>query len=199
MARKQFPIQGGNVNSRTSTFPIAAVAFTVLLAASASGQGEQKKPAPEMERLSKMFVGSWRTSEKHEPGKIAPKGGTGNGSDTTRLGPGGMSLIYDYKSSDPTGKFAAHGILWWDPQDRGYRAVECQNRSETGCEIGAWHWNGNDLVSEEEGVKEAWTNITPTSRTFYMEASTDSGQMKRVTTIEYTRVEGSNAAENKKP
>ncbi len=77
--------------------------------------------------------------------------------------------------------------------------MECQNRSETGCEIGVWHWNGNDLVSEEDGVKEAWTKITPTSRTFYMENATDSGQMKRLMTIEYTRVGGSNTAENKKP
>ncbi len=78
------------MNSRMFAF---AVAFTVLLATSVSAPGEQKKPASEMERLRKMFVGRWRTSEKHEPGKIAPEGGTGNGSDTIRLGPGGMSLI----------------------------------------------------------------------------------------------------------
>ena len=146
------------------------------------------RPAPEMEKLSKMFVGIWSTSEKHEPWKIAPEGGTGKGSDTVRLGPGGMSLISDYKASDPMGKFAAHGVIWWDAKEQGYKSLECQNRSPAGCEVGGtWKWEGNDLVLHEEGIKEAWTDITTTSRTFYMDASTESGPIKRVMTIRYIK------------
>ena len=144
------------------------------------------KPAPEMEKLSKMFVGLWKTREKHEPGEITPKGGVGQGVETVRPGPGEMSLVYDYQASDPMGKFAAHGVLWWDVKERGYRNVECQNRSTTGCEVGLWRWEGRDLVSHNEGMKMAWTDITPTSRTFYMDTA-DGGQMKRVMTIEYTK------------
>ncbi len=152
------------------------------------------RPAPEMEKLSKMFVGFWSTSEKHEPWKIAPKGGTGKGSDTVRHGPGGMSLISDYKSTDPMGKFIAHGIIWWDAKEQGYKGVECQNRSPVGCEVGSiWKWEGNDLVSHEEGLKEAFTDITPTSHTFYMDASTDHGTMSRVMTIHYSKIAGTGA------
>lgn len=158
------------------------------------------KPAPEMERLSRIFVGTWSTSEKHEPGRIAPKGGTGTGLDAVKLGPGGLSLVFDYKSSDPMGKFVAHGVIWWDAQEQGYKGLECTNRSPGGCEVGGlWKWEGNDLVSHEEGLKEVFTDITPTSRTFYMDASTDGGPMKRFMTIKYTKSGGTKREAPKKP
>ena len=158
------------------------------------GMNIMPKPAPEMEKLSRVFVGTWSTSEKHEPGKIAPKGGVGKGTETDKLGPGGMSLVSDYKSSDPMGKFAAHGVIWWDAKEQAYKSLECQNRSPVGCEVGGtWKWEGNDLVLHEEGIKEVWTDITPTSRTFYMDASTEGGPMKRVMTIKYTKSGGTKA------
>ena len=151
---------------------------------------QEPRPAPEMQRLAGFLLGNWSTSEKHEPGDIAPKGGLGRGSDKVRLGPGGMSLISNYESVDPSGKFLAHIVIWWDAKAQAYRGVECHNRSAAGCEIGLWRWEGNDLVSHEEGVREVFTTFTPTSHTFYMEASTDSGPMRRIMTISYTKTGG---------
>jgi hypothetical protein len=169
---------------------ILAMIVVAVLAAPLLSQ--EPKPTPEMQRLSRFFVGSWSTNEKHEPGAIAPNGGIGKGSEKVALGPGGMSLISDYKASDPSGKFDAHTIMWWDAKEQAYRSLECRNRSAAaGCEAGLWRWEGSDLVSEdEEGIKMGWTDFTPTSRSFYMDASTDGGPMKRVMTIKYTKSGG---------
>ena len=150
---------------------------------------QQPPPAPEIQKLGKLLVGSWRSIEKHEPGRIAPKGGSGKGSERVDLGPGGMSLISDYTAVDPSGKFAAHTILWWDTKEKAYRSVECTNRSTSGCEMGLWRWDGNDLVSHEDGIKMAMTDFTPTTYTFCMDASTDSGSMARVMTIKFTNTQ----------
>src|SRR5712692_7515781 len=143
------------------------LAIIVATALAAPLLAQEPKPTPEMQRLSRLFVGSWSTGEKHEPGAIAPKGGIGEGSENVALGPGGMSLISDYKASDPSGKFVAHTIMWWDAKEKAYRSLECHNRSAAGCETGLWRWAGNDLVLDQEGIKMGWTDLTPTSRTFY--------------------------------
>jgi hypothetical protein len=51
------------------------------------------KPSPEMQKLSKMVVGTWNTTEKHEPSPWAPKGATGKGTVVFKNGPGGLSLV----------------------------------------------------------------------------------------------------------
>jgi len=57
------------------------------------------KPSPEMQKLSKMVVGTWNFTEKQEPSPWAPKGATGKGTAVFKNGPGGLSVIQDYKSS----------------------------------------------------------------------------------------------------
>ena len=148
---------------------------------------QEPTPAPEMHRLARLLVGIWSTNEKHEPGRIAPNGGLGRGSERVDLGPGGMSLIADYRSVDPSGKFAAHTVMWWDAKEQAYRSLECINRSADSCGMGLWRWEGIELVSHEEGLTEVFTEFTATSHTFYMDASTDGGPMKRVMTIKYTK------------
>jgi len=61
------------------------------------------KPAPEMQKLSKIVVGTWSTTEKHEPSPWAPKGATGKGTAVFKNGPGGLSVIEEYKSSSNHG------------------------------------------------------------------------------------------------
>ena len=169
---------------------VLAAILTVVLTAPLLAQ--EPTPAPEIQRLGRLLVGGWRSIEKHEPGRIAPKGGSGRGSERVDLGPGGMSLISDYRAVDPEGKFAAHTIFWWDTKEKAYRNLECSNRSTGGCHMGLWRWDGNDLVSHEEGIKMAFTDFTPKTYTFYMDASTDGGAMARVMTIKFTKTEAIN-------
>ena len=55
--------------------------------------------------------------------------------------------------------------------------------------MGLWRWDGDDLVSHEEGIKMAFTDLTPTTYTFYMDASTDGGSMARLMTIKFSKTE----------
>jgi uncharacterized protein DUF1579 len=166
------------------------------------------KPSPEMQELSKMVVGTWSSAEKQEPSPWAPKGATGKGTAVFKNGPGGLSVIQDYKSSSGMGGFAGHGVLWWDAQARGYKGIWCDSMTPGGCQIskGLAKWDGNNLVGTDESemmgqkvaMKETWTDITPNSFTFVMEGGPPGGEMKRMMTIKYTRM-GAATVETKKP
>ena len=148
---------------------------------------QEPTPPPQVQRLARVLVGSWRTQEQHEPGQIAPTGGRGQGAATVRLGPGARSLISDYTAVDPSGTFVSHSLMWWDSTAHAYRGVECYNRSPAGCEMGLWHWEGPDLVSHEDGITQVFTQFTRASYTYYMDGSSDHGALKRLMTIQFVR------------
>ncbi len=183
------------------------------MAKKTGGEGGQMampmaKPSPEMEKLGKMLVGTWSTSEKHEPSPWAPKGATGKGMAVIKKGPGGLSLVEDYKSSSGMGAFAGHGVVWWDAKAGGYKSVWCDSMTPVGCEPakGVAKWEGNSLVGTDESemmgqkmaMKETWSDITPDSFTFAMDGGPPGGAMKRMMTIKYTRA-GAPKTEAKKP
>ncbi len=155
------------------------------------------KPAPEMQKLLKTFVGSWTVAEKHEPGPFLPKGGEGKGEARFFPGPGGRSLIENYHSQNPMGRFSGHGVIWWDPKAGAYTGVWCDNSTPTGCEVGgATKWEGDnmmvgtmdtEMMGKKTHIKGTYTNITPDSFTYTMELSQDGGPMKKVMTVDYTR------------
>lgn len=166
------------------------------------------KPSPEMQKLSKMVAGTWSAAEKHEPSPWAPKGATGKGTATFKNGPGGLSLVQDYKSSSSMGSFAGHGVMWWDAQAGGFKGIWCDSMTPAGCTVnkGLSKWEGDNLVGSDEmemmgqkmAAKESWTDITPNAFTFVMDGGPPGGEMKRMMTIKYTRV-GAAKAEAKKP
>jgi len=175
---------------------------------------QMAKPAPEMQKLTKMFLGTWSTTEKHEPSPWMPKGGTGKGTATYKLGPGGLSLVEDYKSTNTMGgKFSGHGITWWDDKEKGYKGIWCDSMSAGGCEVskGLGRWDGNAIMFDNETemgdqkmtMKEVVTDITPRGFTFTMDMGPAGGEIKRVLTIKYARAgaakAGEQAAETKKP
>ncbi len=162
----------------------------------AQGMPMMTKPAPEIQKLIKMFSGTWIASEKMEPSEFAPQGGTGTGTDTVKAGPGGRSLVGDYRSKGSMGSFAGHGIIYWDPKRQAYSSVWCDSMTAEGCEVGATgKWEGNDLVFHSEGEmmgkkvhsKQVYTDLQPDAYTFYIDSSIDGGPMKRSLTINYTR------------
>ena len=88
-----------------------------------------------MQKLRKIVVGTWSTTEKMEPAPLAPKGATGKGTATFKNGPGGLSLIQDYESSGTMGSFTGHGVMWWDPQAGGFKGIWCDSMTPTGCAV----------------------------------------------------------------
>jgi hypothetical protein len=163
------------------------------------------KASPEMQKLVKTLAGSWTTSERFEASDMMPKGGTGNGHATFRPGPGGLSLVEDYRSRGGMGAFAGHGVIWWDANAQGYKSVWCDNMSPV-CQVanGLGKWEGNDLVFNDEmemegkktQMKEAYTDIKSSSMTMTMDTA-QGGPMKRFLTIKYKR-QGAAASESAK-
>lgn len=167
------------------------------------------KPSPEITKLIKTFTGTWTTAEKHEPSEWVPQGATGTGRAVFHPGPGGLSLIEDYRSQGAMGRFQGHGVLWWDDQAKVYKGIWCDNGTPKGCDTGGESkWEGDQIVGQmtmemmgkKYSMKMLYSNITPTSFTFGMDSSVDGGPMKHTMTIEYTKAEAKPAAAaEKKP
>lgn len=174
-------------------------------AAPAAQSMEMPKPAPEITKLIKMFSGTWNATEKHEVSDFMPKGGTGKGVDIVKAGPGGNSLLGDYRSTGAMGRFSGHGIIYWDAKKQAYSSIWCDSMSPS-CETSATgKWEGNDLVfrAEEEmmgkkmAMRQVYTDIKPDSYTFYIDVSMDGGPMKRDMTIHYVKATPKAATPNK--
>jgi hypothetical protein len=172
------------------------------------GMPMMSKPSPEIQKLIKDFAGTWSTSEKIEASEFIPQGGTGAGTDISKAGPGGNSLLGDYRSRGSMGSFSGHGIIFWDAKRQLYNSIWCDSMSPSGCEAGiSGKWEGEELVfnSESEMMgkkvqsKQVYTDIKPDSFTFYIDSSVDGGPIKRFMTIKYTRKAGSSAVPPAKP
>ncbi|HXN22446.1 MAG TPA: DUF1579 family protein [Candidatus Dormibacteraeota bacterium] len=176
--------------------------------ADGTGMPMVSKPSPEIQKVIKMFGGMWSTSEKIEASEFMPQGGTGSGTDSMKAGPGGNSLVNDYRSRGSMGSFAGHGIIFWDAKRQAFSSVWCDSMSPNGCESGmSGKWEGDDLVfnSETEMMgkkvqsKQVYTDIKPASFTFYIDSSTDGGPIKRAMTIKYTKKSANSGAGAARP
>ena len=183
--------------------PLAAALLLSLAVVAAQEPSTMKKkepltsppPAPEMQKLSRRLVGTWEVTEKHEPSQWSA-GGEGRGRDTYRLGPGGHSLIGDYRSSGPLGRnFRAQGIVTWDTGEKVYKMFWVNSLLPGGL-LARGRWQGSDLVWESEysagdkkiQEKVVVTDITPTSSTDRYHQSVDGGEMKLLMTLRRKKV-----------
>jgi hypothetical protein len=155
------------------------------------------QPEPEIQRLIAMFAGTWATEEKHEPSPWMPKGGTGRGTEKFRGGPGGLSLIAEYRSKNPNGAYEGHGIIFWDPRSQVYRSVWCDSVTPAGCSTGGvGKWEGDNLVFTEKDDldeetfenRQTYSDIKPGSFTFTMESASVGKRLKPVMTIRYKKI-----------
>src|SRR5712692_7294787 len=82
----------------------------------ASAAAQAAKPgATEMERL-KFYLGEWDYTETYT------NGGKNTGVYTSKLGPGGNSLINAFHSQGPVGDFEGLLVMTWDPKGKEYKA-----------------------------------------------------------------------------
>jgi len=135
-------------------------------------QEELKIPGPDVQNL---MLGKWSTQVRYAPTSDMPKGGTGEGTEIWRPGPGGLSVIEEYREKNENGVVEGLGIAWWDAKAHGQRFVWCENSNPDGCYVSkeVAKWDGTSLVWKEEqenaGKKrvylEEFRDITPTSFT----------------------------------
>lgn len=106
------------------------------------------QPGPEMEKL-KFLIGAWETKGGYEKSPMIPEGGAQTGWYKAQLGPGGFSVIADFKAEGPLGKEIGHEILTWDPKQNAYTTITVGN-AFPGANIGTAKWEGPDLVTVHE-------------------------------------------------
>lgn len=103
---------------------------------------------PEMDRL-KFYLGVWDYTETYPKSKFYPAGATNSGIYTSKLGPGGNSLINEFHSQGPGGESEGLLVMTWDPTEKTYNAYVFGGEfsgalQETGT------WQGDTLVYTAE-------------------------------------------------
>ncbi len=97
---------------------LLSLAVAMTIAARQDKPSQQAPPAKpgaaEMERL-KFYLGKWEYTESY------PKGGTNTGIYTSKLGPGGNSLMNTFHSQGPMGDFEGLLVMTWDPNEKAYK------------------------------------------------------------------------------
>ena len=123
---------------------IASVATLLLtLMSAASPQAPASLPTPEMQRLSKMYVGSWTYTETY------PNGAKNTGTYTSELGPGGNSIINRFHSKGPAGESEGVLVMTWDPAVKAYKCYVLGG-DFAGALIETGQWEGETLVFRGE-------------------------------------------------
>jgi hypothetical protein len=149
---------------------------------------------PEMARLLELLGGRWTTRVTNEPSPRQPEGGTSEGWEESRAGPGRASLILETASEGPSGGFAGAGIITWDSRAGNYELYWLSSASpEPGRFRG--EWRGEDLVFDgyeyiagrRFASRHSITEITPTAFIYFIDLGAELQSLRRATTIQYTR------------
>ena len=111
----------------------------------AAAPAPQAKPgAAEMARL-KFYLGEWDYTETYPKSAFSPNGGKNTGVYTSKLGPGGNSLINTFHSQGPIGDFEGLLVMTWDAKEKAYKAYVFGN-DFPGAVVQTGQFEGDALV-----------------------------------------------------
>jgi hypothetical protein len=140
-------------------------AFTLMVFRDAAAQ-EGKPPAlplPEMQKLSKLYVGAWTYTETYPKSPMAPNGGENTGFYTSELGPGGNSIFNHFHSKGPVGEFDGTIVMTWEPKEKCFKAYVFGD-SFPSAVVETGQWENDALVYRFElsmgPTKIALRNVT---------------------------------------
>ena len=155
------------------------------------------KPGAPMERLLRAFEGTWAIHEKFAAGPSRPNGATSEGKIVWRPGPGGFSLVEDYKSKQGDRQVTGLGVFWWDESAGGYRTIWCDSTNPGGCISfkNVVRWDGAQLVLVEDyemngkkfTFKEVFSDITSGTFTQTLYGAEAGGALKVDQTVRATK------------
>src|SRR5467141_2789246 len=116
----------------------------------------------EMDRL-KFYLGEWEYTETYPKSGFSPNGGKNTGVYTSKLGPGGNSLINTFHSQGPVGDFEGLLVMTWDAREKAYKAYAFGN-DFPGALVETGTFEGDALVFRSEfpveGAKLKLRNVT---------------------------------------
>jgi hypothetical protein len=114
-----------------------------------------KPGVAEMERL-KFYLGEWDYTETYPKSAFYPHGGKNTGVYTSKLGPGGQSLINTFHSQGPVGDFEGLLVMTWDAREKAYKAYVFGN-DFPGALVETGQFEGEALVYRSEFPVEGAT------------------------------------------
>jgi hypothetical protein len=125
-------------------FGFAGLTIQRLQAKSAPSR-PQSSDAPEMERLIKLYRGTWEFTEAYSKSPAFPNGAENTGIYTSELGPGGMSIVNRFHSKGPAGEFEGLLVMTWDAREKAYKAYVFGN-DFPGALVETGQFEGDTLV-----------------------------------------------------
>jgi hypothetical protein len=153
-----------------------------------------KMPGPDVQNL---MLGVWSIKATYAPTPEIPNGGTSEGTEIWRPGPGGLSVIEEKHEESAKGKSDGFSIGWWDEQAGGQRFVWCANDVPQGCVVpkNVAKWEGDRLVFREDTQKggrqithaEIFSDIKPNSFTQVLQEGEAGKPLKNTVTISAKR------------
>ena len=130
-----------------------------------SSQVQEVKAKPgavEMKRLG-FYLGNWTYTETYPKSAMAPQGATNTCVYTSKLGPGGNSLVNTFHSKGPVGDFEGMLVFTWDMSESKYKAYVFGD-SFPGAIVETGAFEGDKLVFRGEipagGAKLQIRNVT---------------------------------------
>jgi hypothetical protein len=137
--------------------------FSITGNASAQETPRPALPTPEMQRLAKLYVGTWDYTETYPKSPRSPEGGQNTGVYSSELGPGGNSLINRFHSHGSVGDFAGMLVMTWDAKEKTYKEYVFGS-DHTGAFVQTGQWEDDTLVYRGEftagAMKAALRNAT---------------------------------------
>ncbi len=157
------------------------------------------KPGPEMVKLKGM-VGAWNVAETIETSPMGP-GGKGHGVSHVTLGPGGLSILIDYRSNAGHMKgYKGHGVVAWDAGAKTYKQAWTDNMAPM-IMVSTGTWEGDKLIMNSEGTlmgkpfkgHDTMTGVGTDTMTLVSEMSLDGSPMAKVMTLVHKRAKAAEA------
>ena len=162
------------------------------------------KPGPEAAKLKGM-VGTWNVQETMETSPMGP-GGKGHGVSHVSSGPGGLSILIDYRSTSGHMKgYKGHGVVAWDGEAKAYKQIWTDNMAPK-IMLSTGNWEGGALIMNSEGTMmgkpfkahDTLAGIGTDTWTLVSEMSIDGSPMAKAMTLVHKRVKAAEKKEEAK-
>ena len=148
----------------------------------------------EMERLIGVLDGRWKCAVRYEPNPGLPAGGSAEGWEQCRVGPGRWSVIFETHAHGSIGDFAGAGYITFDSAQRCYRLTWLSSMSpEPGLFTGRWTeggvvFDGYEYLGQQRfAARHSITEIGADGFLYTVDRGPTATTLGRAATIRYFR------------
>jgi len=111
---------------------------------SAAPAAQPAKGSPEMDRL-KFYIGEWDYTETYVKNSMHANAAKNTGLYTSKVGPGGNSVVQTFHSQGPVGDFEGLLVITWDPYEKAYKEYLFASDFPR-CYVATGQFEGDELV-----------------------------------------------------